>query len=116
MFSGLAGMHEVLNLLAALPAAGPAEHLQVLLARPGLRVERIISDGQVSPPGFWYEQPEDEWVLVLQGAGSIEYADGRRVALGSGDSLLIPAHCRHRVAETAPRTVWLAIFCVPESS
>lgn len=107
----LENVHRLLN---DLPAAGPQEHLQTLLTRPGLRIERIVSDGQTSPPGFWYEQEEDEWVLILQGSGILEYADGIVVKLSSGDSLLIPAGCRHRVAHTAPRTVWLALFFAKE--
>lgn len=103
----------LLRLLAQLPAAGPEEHFQTLLERPGLRLERIVSDGQVSPPGFWYVQEEDEWVLLLQGAAELEYADGRRIALATGDALLIPAGQAHRVAGSAPRTVWLALFCAP---
>lgn len=108
-------MDHPFNLLAALPAASQDEDVTTLLIRPGLRIDRIVSDGQVSPPGFWYDQPEDEWVLVLQGRGSLEYTDGRRVDLGAGDSLLIPARCRHRVAASDSRTVWLAIFHDPHS-
>lgn len=107
---------EPFNLLVALPAAAEAENFQIVLARPGLRVERIVSDGQVSPPGFWYEQAEDEWVLLLQGEAALEYGDGTRVELVAGDSLLIPAGRRHRVAFTAPRTVWLAVFCAAQAN
>jgi len=98
-----------LNLLHPLPEMAADEHFQTLLARPGVRIERIVSDGQVSPPGFWYEQSQEEWVLVLQGAGVVEYQDGARFELSAGDTLNIPARCRHRVAFTAPRTVWLAV-------
>lgn len=96
--------------LLSLPAPGPQEDIQLLLQHPAVRIERIVSDGQVSPPGFWYDQAEDEWIVILQGAGALEYEDGRRVDLGVGDCLLIPTHCRHRVVQTAPRTVWLAVF------
>jgi cupin 2 domain-containing protein len=103
----------VLNVLDPLPVAAKEEHFQTLLERPGVRLERIVSDGQVSPPGFWYEQAEDEWLLLLQGAATLEYDDGVGVGveLLPGDTLLIAAGCRHRVAFTAPRTVWLALFC-----
>lgn len=100
----------ILNLLTPLPEKTAAEHFQTLLERPGVRLERIVSDGQVSPAGFWYEQTEDEWVLLLAGSAALEYGDGTRVELAVGDSLLIPAGRRHRVAYTAPRTVWLALF------
>ena len=103
----------ILNLQHPLPEKAVDEHFQTLLSRPGVRLERIVSDGQVSPPGLWYEQAEDEWVLLLAGRAALEYADGTRVELAVGDSLLIPAGLRHRVALTAPRTVWLALFCAP---
>jgi len=106
----------VLNLLASLPVAAESEHFQTLLERTDLRIERIVSDGQVSPPGFWYEQAEDEWVLLLAGQAALEYGDGTRVELSAGDSLLIPAGVRHRLAFTAPRTVWLAVFCTAQAS
>lgn len=104
----------ILNLQHPLPEAAVNEHFQTLLSRPGVRLERIVSDGQVSPPGFWYAQAEDEWVLLLAGAAALEYGDGTRLELTPGDSLLIPAGCRHRVAYTAPRTVWLALFCAAQ--
>ena len=102
-----------MNLLQNLPEPGAEEHFTQLLERPGLRLERIVSDGQASPPGFWYEQAEDEWVLLLAGSATLEYADGSRAELETGDALLIPAGCRHRVARTAARTVWLAAFFEP---
>ncbi|MBY0298121.1 MAG: cupin domain-containing protein [Methylobacterium sp.] len=106
-----------LNLLAGLPPPGtPDEEILTLLARPGLRIERIVSTGQASPPGFWYDQPQDEWVLVLAGAARLRL-DGEPAdrVLGPGDHLLIPAHRRHRVAWTSPDapTVWLAVHLPP---
>ena len=68
-----------------------------LLAAPGLRVERIVSTGQASPPGLWYDQDRAEWVLVLSGSAGLlfEGEDGPRV-LGPGDHVLIPARARRR--------------------
>jgi cupin 2 domain-containing protein len=102
-----------INLLAGLPDARGGEVFEELLARPGLRILRIVSGGQASPPGFWYDQAEGECVLLLTGAALIRFADEaapRR--LGPGDWLDIPAHRRHRVEWTDPAapTVWLAIF------
>jgi cupin 2 domain-containing protein len=101
------------NLLAPLPEADAAEHVDALLTRPGLRVERIVSRGQASPPGFWYDQPEAEWVLVLTGSARLRFADETEARLlGPGDWLDIAPHRRHRVDWTDPDvpTVWLAIF------
>ncbi|WP_295002563.1 cupin [uncultured Dechloromonas sp.] len=105
------------NLFAELPASPrPDELFQELLKRPGLRIERIVSTGQASPPGFWYDQPEGEWVLLVQGEASIRFADmPEALALKPGDFLEIAPHRRHRVEWTHPQltTVWLAIHYAP---
>jgi len=83
-----------------------------LFTRPGLRLERIVSLGQASPPGFWYDQPEGEWVLLLAGAARLRFADETEVRLvGPGDWLDIAPHRRHRVDWTDPEspTLWLAV-------
>lgn len=100
------------NLFNGLPEAAVAEVTEVLAGSGPVRVERITSAGQASPAGFWYDQDENEWVAVLAGQGTLEWDDGRKQRLGPGDWVLIPAHTRHRVAETAPETptVWLAVF------
>ena len=107
---------ERLNLLANLPAARELEDFQTLLESPSVRIERIVSDGQSSPPLFWYDQPNDEWVMVLQGEATLEYFGGEQQQLLPGDSVCIPAHCRHRVASTAPRTVWLAVHILGDDT
>ena len=99
------------NLFSPLPAAGPEEHFDLLFAGGACRVERIVSHGQASPPGFWYEQPEDEWVVLLQGSAELGFADGARLALEPGDWVELPAGCPHRVEATAVGTVWLAVHC-----
>ncbi|ACA20724.1 Cupin 2 conserved barrel domain protein [Methylobacterium sp. 4-46] len=107
------------NLFDALPPPGtPDETVTALLARPGLRVERIVSTGQASPPGFWYDQAEDEWVLLLAGAARLRLADEPEArVLAPGDHLLIEARRRHRVEWTSPDTptLWLCVFCQPST-
>jgi cupin 2 domain-containing protein len=101
------------NILAPLTDAEAAERVETLLTRPGLRIERTVSRGQASPPGFWYDQAEAEWVLVLAGAARLRFADETEVrVLAPGDWLDIAPHRRHRVDWTDPAvpTVWLAIF------
>ena len=99
------------NLLHPLPPPGPEEHFEDLLSRPGCRIERIVSHGQQSPQDSWYDQDEDEWVLVVSGGASLEFADpAETVALCPGDHVLIPAHRKHRVAQTESPTVWLAVW------
>ena len=101
------------NLFADLPATPEAaERIETLLARPGLRIERIVSTGQASPPGFWYDQSEAEWVLLVSGDARLRFEDeaGAR-HLRPGDWLHIAPHRRHRVESTAADTptVWLAL-------
>jgi cupin 2 domain-containing protein len=101
------------NLLRPLPDASVGECVDALMTRQGLRLERIVSLGQASPPGFWYDQAEGEWVLLLAGAARLRFADETETrVLGPGDWLDIAPHRRHRVDWTDPTTptVWLAIF------
>ncbi len=106
-------MAEVSNLFSVLPESLPEELIEVLAANSQLRIERIVSTGHQSPPDFWYDQDEDEWVALLKGSARLEFASEQRpVDLQPGDYVLIPAHQKHRVAMTSPDepTVWLAIF------
>jgi cupin 2 domain-containing protein len=103
------------NLFAHYPAIvdkAEGESFEDLLRRPNLRIERIISTGQASPPGFWYCQPHGEWVVLLKGSAGLllEHEHAERV-LHPGDFVDIPAQCRHRVewTDAATPTVWLAI-------
>jgi cupin 2 domain-containing protein len=101
------------NLLSPLPDARAGEAVDTLLSRPDVRIERIISFGQASPPGFWYDQAEGEWVMLLAGAARLRFADEPEPRfLIPGDWLDIAPHRRHRVDWTDPAkpTVWLAIF------
>jgi cupin 2 domain-containing protein len=100
------------NLLAAPPRRLKAEQTTPLVANENLRIERIVSTGQASPPGFWYDQAWTEWVLLVAGsAGLLFEGEAEPRTLRPGDYLLIPAHRRHRVAWTDVEhpTVWLAV-------
>ena len=104
-------MTDVSNLFAGLPADLASELVLTVAAGPGVRVERIVSRGHVSPPGFWYDQAEAEWVLVVRGAARLRFEDGD-VELRPGDHLIIPPGRRHRVEWTSPDepTVWVAVY------
>jgi cupin 2 domain-containing protein len=99
------------NLFADIPGETPDESCTQIVRSENIRIERIVSWGQASPPGFWYDQEMDEWVLLVKGSASLRFIDGREIALTPGDHLLIPRHMRHRVERTAPEgeTIWLAI-------
>ena len=100
------------NLLDDLPKAADQESLVDLLKRPGVRIERIVSTGQSSPPGFWYDQAHGEWVAVLAGEARLRFEDEPAArTLRPGDFVDIAPHRRHRVEWTRPGepTVWLAV-------
>jgi cupin 2 domain-containing protein len=97
------------NLLEGLAPAGAEETFDTLFENAQVLVERIVSHRHASPDGFWYDQPDDEWVSIVQGEAVLAFDDGRRVTMRAGDWVTIPAHCRHRVESTGSDTVWLAV-------
>ncbi|MEN6458394.1 MAG: phosphoribosylaminoimidazole carboxylase [Thermoguttaceae bacterium] len=104
------------NLLAKMPKELPEELVTRLVEAEGVRIERIVSRGHASPPGFWYDQSQHELVVLLQGQATVEFDDSRgTVEMVRGSWLNIPAHCKHRVAWTDPadETVWLAVHYGP---
>jgi len=105
-----------MNLLDA-PSQLPEELTTVLVQNRSVRIERIVSTGQASPPDFWYDQPEHEWVVVLSGQAKLLFQDEASPRLlRPGDSELIAARRKHRVEWTTPKepTIWLAVFYVDE--
>lgn len=104
-------MSSTANIYADIPADLPAELFTTLVKSQHVRIERIVSQGHASPEGFWYDQPEHEWVLLLQGATRLRFED-QTVELKPGDFVNIPAHKKHRVEWTAPDepTIWLAVW------
>lgn len=107
------------TLFGGLPVALADERFDEVLAGGRFRLLRIVSTGQATPPGQWYDQPDDEWVVVLKGAAGVLIAgEPAPRPLAPGDWLLLPAHCRHRIEWTATDqpTVWLALHAEPEKS
>jgi cupin 2 domain-containing protein len=106
---------ETHNILAGLPPALSGEIFETIVQSDSVHIERIVSNGQITPQGEWYNQERDEWVLVLTGSADLLF-DGAETPqrLGTGDYTLIPAGCRHRVTWTDPavKTVWLAVHFV----
>jgi cupin 2 domain-containing protein len=101
----------MLNLFS-LPHPLPAlEGFDDLIPDNGVKIERIISTGQITPEGEWIDQDRDEWVVLLQGHAKVEYLNGHTLSLQSGDHILIPAHQKHRVGYTSADRpcIWLAV-------
>ncbi len=96
-----------------IPFEIPDEIVEILLVQKNIRIEKIISKGQCSNPGFWYDQSENEWVIVIEGEAKLLFENGnKKINLKTGDFINIPAHVKHRVEWTKPgeKTIWLAIF------
>ncbi|QLK61191.1 cupin domain-containing protein [Enterobacteriaceae bacterium Kacie_13] len=96
-----------------------AETFELLLTQPGTRIERIISTGQSSPPDFWYCQPQNEWVMVLQGSAGLLLQDETETrVMKAGDFMNIPAFCKHRVewTDAEETTIWLAVHYGEENA
>lgn len=103
------------NAFEAIRRDTDGEIVDVLARASGGRVVRYVSHGHASKPGFWYDQQEDEFVVVLAGRARVALGDDETVELGAGDYLWIPAHARHRVEWTDPDqdTVWLCAYLAP---
>ncbi|OGU19175.1 MAG: hypothetical protein A2X85_03665 [Geobacteraceae bacterium GWF2_54_21] len=102
----------LLNIYAEIPSTLPAELIQTLAEVGNVRIERIISAGQATATGSWYDQSWDEWVILLSGSAGLLFEGEQQVRqLAPGDHLLIPAGCRHRVewTDAMQKTVWLAV-------
>ncbi|CAK2840310.1 cupin 2 domain-containing protein [Vibrio crassostreae] len=100
------------NIYADIPSSLPNEMFNALISNENIRVERILSHGHSSPEEGWYNQDENEWVMVLEGQGVIEFDDGRVVTLSKGDYINIAAREKHKVIGTVENvvTIWLAVF------
>ncbi len=101
------------NLFKDIPEDLPKELSEILASSKTVRIERIVSRGQCSPKEFYYDQEQNEFVLLLKGEAELEIFDqDEKITLGEGDSILITAHQKHRVSWTNPdiETIWLAVF------
>ncbi len=108
---------KVSNLFAGIPGQIARELIEPLIETGAFALERIVSAGQATPPGEWYDQERNEWVILLSGrAGLLFEGDAEPLVLHPGDYVLIPAHRRHRVewTDAAEPTVWLALHYRPD--
>lgn len=113
------------NVREGIPESLPEELTQTLVTRPNTRIERILSRGQASPPDFWYDQAQHEFVLLVSGRAILEFetsrgdiesgSERRHVELGPGDWIQIDARVKHRVHWTDPAqtSVWVVVFYGP---
>ncbi len=100
------------NLFTHLPQVQNEESVENLLKNDFVEIKRIVSHGEISEPDFWYDQDEDEWVLLIQGSAQILFEKEQApTQLYAGDYLFIPAHQKHRIVHTDEHanSIWLAI-------
>jgi len=88
------------------------EFFEDIVLSDNVKIEKIISKGHTSPKDGWYNQEQNEWVIVLKGEGIISFEDEKQICLKSGEYINIPAHKKHKVSWTKPdeETIWLAVF------
>ena len=107
--SGSSMVVHVGSIFRNLPELSSSEHSLSLFENPSVKIERVVSRSYSSPPGFWYDQDEDEWVIVVRGEATLEFEAGELVPMKEGDHVTIPRHVRHRVQQTDAKTIWLAV-------
>lgn len=95
------------NLFSPNPNASLQEQFDTLLKTQTLSIEKITSNGQTSSQ--WYDQNEDEWVVIIEGEGTLLFEGGCEIRLKKGEHLYIPKHTKHKVTYTASPTIWLAV-------
>jgi cupin 2 domain-containing protein len=105
-------MDTIGNIFQSIPNNVDSEIFDVIIKSDSIRVERILSKGQSSPESGWHDQEENEWVIVLQGSGTIVFENENELTLEKGDFINIPSRQKHKVIWTEPDvvTIWLAIF------
>ena len=99
------------NIFESIPDNLDEEIFELLVQSENVKIERIISKGHTSPESGWYDQERNEWVIVLKGEAIISFENEKEVNLRTGSHINIPAHKRHKVSWTDPKTetIWLAI-------
>jgi cupin 2 domain-containing protein len=101
------------NFFRNIPSEIHEEIIEKILNKGNLRIERIISHGHSSPANFWYNQDQNEWVMVLQGQAKLLFeGEIDAISLAAGDYINIPKRVKHRVECTTTNnvTIWLAVF------
>ena len=89
------------------------ESIATLLSGKRFTLEHIVSYGQPSPDGFWYDQDTQEWVALIQGSATLVFEDGV-LELTAGDAVQIPSHAKHRVERVSVDAVWIAVHAAAD--
>ena len=100
------------NLFKNIPESLPDEILENIVKSKNCKIKRILSKSHTTPEGKWYDQDENEWVMIIKGSAELLFKNNKRVKMQEGDYINIPAHVKHRVEKTdsEKETIWLAVF------
>ena len=104
---------DIKNIFKDIPLNIQEEITEKIISSGKFRIERIISGGHSSNEDFWYDQEENEWVIVLKGKAILEFfGENELIEVNEGDYINIPSHKKHRIEWTDPenKTIWLAVF------
>ncbi len=110
---------DVKNIFSGIKKQSPEEIFETIIKTNQFKIERIISSGQSTGKGNWYNQDRSEWVIVLKGSAGLIFEGNRKVVIMKpGDYINIPAHKKHRVEWTDPEgeTIWLAVHYQNDTS
>ena len=88
------------NIFDGITAVGEEEQFDLLMKGTHYRIDRIVSSGHSSPQGFWYDQEDDEWILLVQGKATLE-VEGKFIEMKAGDYMFLPKNCKHRIEKTS---------------
>jgi cupin 2 domain-containing protein len=102
-----------MNIFLGIRNRSAEEIFETIIKTNQFKIERIISDGQSTDKGKWYDQDEDEWVILLRGsAGLLFESNNEEIIIKSGDYINIPAHQKHRIewTDANEKTIWLAVL------
>ncbi len=97
------------NIMQDLEPSASEEILKTIYSNKNIKIERIVSNGQISPQGFWYDQEEYEFVLLVEGNAVIEF-ENYKVSLKKNDFIMIEPHKKHRITYTSKPAYWLCVF------
>ncbi|MBS1257614.1 MAG: hypothetical protein MAG551_00658 [Candidatus Scalindua arabica] len=100
------------NIFSGIKNQSPEEIFETIIKTNQLKIERIVSHGHATRKGYWYDQDNDEWVIVLKGSAGLIFEGNRKeVIMKPGDYVNIPAHQKHRVewTDANEETIWLAV-------
>lgn len=88
-----------------------SEFFETLIDSKNIKIERIVSKGNSDSPDFWYNQQQDEWVILIQGTAKIAFENEETISIVAGEHLFIPKFKKHKIVETStqPECIWIGV-------